>query len=241
MKLIPSIEFEDEHIIVVNKPAGLLTLPDRYDSNKPNLVSFLKKKYPEIYVVHRLDKETSGIMIFAKNAESHKHLSNQFQERKVEKIYHAFVFGTPLENTGLIKNYLVEDPFQPGVMRVAPKGKLSITAWQTLETFKTYSILEATIHTGRMHQIRVHMKNLGHPLMVDAIYGHEEAFYLSSLKGRAFRLGKYEEEAPLVSRTTLHAKKLALFHPADETWRTFEVPYPKDLNALYKQLKKWAS
>ncbi len=232
--------YEDDDLIIVNKPSRMLTIPDRFDATKPNLFAELNKKYGKIYTVHRLDKETSGLICFAKNEESHRHLSQQFQERTTEKFYHAFVIGVPFKDSGIIDNCVAPDERRQGAMRIVKKGKQAITHWSVVKKFNGYSILEAKIETGRMHQIRLHFQSIGHPLVVDSLYSPHDKFMVSSIK-RRYSQGKWDEERPLVDRSTLHAKKLTCLHPKTGKEVTFEVPYPKDLLALDKQLSKYAA
>lgn len=240
MKLKIDIIHEDEALLVVNKPAELLTIPDRFDATKLNLVGLLAQHYPEkIWVVHRLDRETSGIICFAKTEEAHKNLSHQFFDRTVDKIYLALVDGKPNPLEGTINAPIGPHPTLPGKMTVIRGGKSAITDYKVLEVFKAYSLVEATIHTGRTHQIRVHFKHLGYPLAVDPLYGKRVGFYLSEVKNRKYQLGKEQEERPLMSRTTLHAFRLTLDHPNTGERIAFEAALPKDFQAVVSQLEKW--
>lgn len=238
----PEILYEDAALVLVNKPSGLLTIPDRHNPEKANLQDLLARKYERIFTVHRLDRETSGIICFARTAEAHAVLSKSFQERTVEKKYLAFVSGNVADDTGVIETGLAPDPMNPGKMKVTKGGKKSVTAYKVLERFKTCSFVEASIMTGRMHQIRVHFKSIGHPCYVDKLYGKNEAIYIRDIKQRNLKTSKYadETELPLVSRTTLHASQLKLRHPVTGMNMTFEAPLPKDLRALLNQLRKWA-
>lgn len=240
MKLNPEILYEDEALIIVNKPPNLLTIPDRFDQNKPNLYAWLSAQYEEkIYIVHRIDRETSGAICFAKTEATHRHLSQQFEKRTVEKIYLALVEGVPNPPEGEIDKPIGAHPTQAGLMTVIRSGKRALTLYQTVETFKAFALMEADIKTGRTHQIRVHFKSIGHPLMIDALYGKREGFYVSEIKGRKYNLTKEVEERPLMSRTTLHAHRLTLDHPLTEERLSFEVPLHKDFQAILKQLRKW--
>jgi 23S rRNA pseudouridine955/2504/2580 synthase/23S rRNA pseudouridine1911/1915/1917 synthase len=234
------IVFEDDHILVVEKPAFLLSIPDRFVPEKENLLDLLRQGREEVFTVHRLDRETSGIMVFAKTREAHRELSMQFEKRTVSKKYLVLVDGRVQDEEGRIELALQENPAKPGTMRVASKGKPSLTLYRVLERFKGYTLLEADIQTGRTHQIRVHFTAIGHPLAVDPIYGQREAFFLSQIKGRKFRLGKFEEERPLMTRTTLHAYRLQFLHPDSGEAVDFQCEWPKDFAALVKQMRKWA-
>lgn len=232
---------EDENIVVINKPAGLLSIPDRYTPDKPNAWHATSQLLAiELWVVHRLDKDTSGVLCFAKNENAHQHLNVQFQNRTVQKEYLALVNGTltnelPIEVSLGIK----EHPSKLGTMITVSKGKSSKTTFEVIDRFRHFTLLKATPLSGRTHQIRVHLQAIGHPLMVDPIYSNVDAFYLSSLKGRKYSQKKGEEEKPLISRLTLHAERLTLKHPENDTEISFHAPPPKDLKAVINQLRKW--
>lgn len=240
MKVKIEILFEDEALLIVNKPPDLLTIPDRFDISKPNLYHLLSEQYEEkIYIVHRIDRETSGIICFAKTEEAHKHLSQQFEGRTVNKTYLALVEGKPNPPEGTIDKPIGPHPTQAGIMTVMKSGKSAVTDYKTIEVFKAFSLVEANIKTGRTHQIRVHFKSIGHPLAVDPLYGKREVFYLSEIKHRSYQLGKDQEERPLMSRTTLHAYQLTLEHPGTGERMSFQAPLPKDFQAVVNQLNKW--
>lgn len=240
MKSKLEIVYEDEALLIANKPAELLTIPDRFDATKPNLVGLLSTYYSDkIWVVHRLDRETSGIICFAKTEEAHKNLSQQFFNRTVDKIYLALVDGKPGTETGTIDAPIGPHPTLPGKMTVIRTGKAALTDYKILDVFKAFSLVEAHIHTGRTHQVRVHFKHIGHPLAVDPLYGKRAAFFLSEVKNRKYQLGKEQEERPLMSRTSLHAYQLTLDHPLTAEQMTFSAPLPKDFQAVLNQLEKW--
>lgn len=239
MKHRLEIIYEDSSLVVLNKPAGLLSIPDRHDPEKPNLYQMLLERYGDILIVHRLDKGTSGAIVYARTPEAHRSLSYQFEQRQVQKIYLALVEGIPYPSEGTIEKALAPHPTQAGKMIVSNKGKAAVTQYQTTETFRNYSAVEVDIQTGRTHQIRVHMSAIGHPVLADALYSQREAFYLSEIKGRRFNLSKEEEERPLLSRPALHAARLTLKHPETSRKMVFEAPLPKDMRATLNQLRKW--
>ena len=235
-----AILYEDEAIVIVSKPSGVLTIPDRFDATKLNLYHFLKHKFGEIYTVHRIDRETSGIVCFARTLEAHKSLSRHFEERSAEKYYLALVEGRMHAAEGIIDKPIAESQTEPGKMVIARRGKESVTHWSVLEEFDHYTLIEADIKTGRMHQIRIHLKSEGYPLAIDSVYGRKESFLLSDVKLRKFRQGKFsEEERPLMSRTTLHAYRLVLTHPTTQAKMNFVCEPPKDFQAVISQLRKW--
>ena len=233
------IIFEDDHIVVVNKPAGMLTLQDRYSPDKPNLAKLLSNSYPEIFTVHRLDKETSGILLFAKNEKAHKKFSQLFEKRKIQKFYLTVVDGKPFEPTGTIDKKIAPTPNHKDRMRIDKRGKESITKYKVLESFKDFSLLEVEILTGRTHQIRVHLESEGIPLSSDPMYSRRTALFASDIKGRKFRAKKNIEERPLIGRSILHAWKLSFEHPITKETIDLEAAIPKDIRAVVNQLKKW--
>ncbi len=234
--------FEDEHLLVLSKPAGWLSVPDRYDPTIPSLSQVLREKREWVAPVHRLDKDTSGIICFAKSEDTHKELNTQFRERTVDKIYQAIVLGVPSSEAGEITAPLLPHPAKPGRMIVHHgEGKAAHTKYKTLESFQGAAWLEIDLLTGRTHQIRVHLAHIGYPLLVDPFYGTKDRFFVSEIKGRRYRLGKGEEERPLLKRTSLHAQKLTFTHPANGERLTFSAEMPKDMRATLQQLRKWAA
>jgi 23S rRNA pseudouridine1911/1915/1917 synthase len=231
-----TIIFESDDFIALNKPSGLLSIPDR-EGKEVSLKSMLLEKYENIFTVHRLDKDTSGLIVFAKNEAAHRHLSIQFEERQTEKIYLGFVLGSPVNSKGTINLPIAENTVKRGVMIINRRGKESITDYEVLENFGLYSWVRFRIHTGRTHQIRVHMKDLGHPIVCDELYGDGKPLLLSSLKSK-FKLSKTElEERPLLNRLALHAYQLN-FSDLAEKRIELEAPLHKDLKASLQQLEK---
>jgi RluA family pseudouridine synthase len=239
MKSAPKIIFQDDDIVIVNKPHNYLSIPDRFTPTKPNLLSFLNKKFEKVFIVHRLDKETSGIICFALNEESHRNLSLQFEKRTTEKIYLALVTGSMHNESGVIDKPIAKHGVVSGKMIVASRGKPSVTHYKVAERFRNYTLLEMNIKTGRMHQIRVHLQSESYPLAVDSMYGGQNGFLLSKVKLRRYKSGKNGEEKPLMSRCTLHSFRLTLDHPTTKERVSFEAELPKDFSAVIKQLRKW--
>ena len=229
------ILYEDDYLIVVNKPARFLTIPDRYDKTIPSLIGTLSLKRDKVFVNHRLDKETSGLILFTKTEEAHKALSLDFENRELEKHYKAIVHGLPAEEIGLIN--LPVAPKRGKGMIVSDDGKEALTKYRLLESFNRFSLLEVKLLTGRQHQIRLHMKAIGCQIVCDKLYGDGEPFYLSSIK-RRMHLKSDEEERPLLSRVGLHASELKFSHPISRAKIEFEAPLPKDMKALVHQLSK---
>lgn len=231
----PEIIFENDFFVVINKPSGVLSVPDRKQS-EPSLKDMLLAKYGNIYTVHRLDKDTSGIIVFAKDEETHKTLSKMFEERTVEKFYVGLVIGQLYNNEGTVNAAIMQHPADNGTMIVNAKGKPSITDYKVLEQFKQFCWVQFQIHTGRTHQIRVHTKHIGNSIACDVLYGDGKPVLLSSIK-KKFKLSKYaEEEKPILNRLALHAHELKFTFNNQEYNFTAEIS--KDLRALLQQLRK---
>ncbi|MCB2206215.1 RluA family pseudouridine synthase [bacterium] len=208
---------EDDHIIVVHKPAGLLTMGTQ--SNKTStvyavLTDYVRKGYSKsrkrIFIVHRLDKDTSGVLVFAKSGEVKRQLQEGWQD--VEKRYVAVVHGVPKKVSGIEVSYLAENAAHiVYVTNDREYGKLSKTSWRILESHGDHSLLELRLLTGRKHQIRVHLAEMGHPVLGDRMYGHPKG----GRRGLA-----------------LHARSLSFIHPATGERVTFEAEAPQDLLQL---------
>jgi 23S rRNA pseudouridine955/2504/2580 synthase/23S rRNA pseudouridine1911/1915/1917 synthase len=230
------IIFENEQFIAINKPSGLLSIPDRMGKDI-SLKDLLKEKLGAIYTVHRLDRDTSGIIVFAKSEESHKELSILFEGRTMEKYYVGLVYGNMMTPKGSIDAPIMEHPGKATKMMTHAKGKVSLTDYEVLEAFRSYSWVQFQIHTGRTHQIRVHMQHIGHSIVCDPIYGDGKPILLSALK-RNFKLAKVaDEERPILNRLALHSQRLK-FTLNDETF-DLVAEVPKDLRAVLQQLRKW--
>ena len=233
---LPEILFENDDVVILNKPSGLLSIPDR-EGKEVSVKSMLIAKYGAIFTVHRLDKDTSGVILFAKHEAAHKQLSVAFEDRQVEKYYSGIVTGGLYEKKKTINEPIMEHPAKNGTMIIHAKGKPSVTDYEVLEEFKRFSYLQFQIHTGRTHQIRVHMKNEGHPIICDPLYGDGTPILLSSLK-KKFKLSKnVEEERPIMNRLALHASRLVIDIPG-MTKMDVTAELPKDMRALLQQLRK---
>lgn len=236
MKIADIIIAENEEWVALNKPSGLLSIPDR-EGKEVSLKQLLNEKYGEIFTVHRLDKDTSGLIIFAKKEASHKHLSKQFEVRQTKKIYLGLVHGSLMNKLGSIDAPIAEHPARNGTMIVHRKGKEALTDYMVLEDFRIYSLVQFHIHTGRTHQIRVHMKDAGHPIVCDPLYGDGKPILVSSLKQK-FKLSKdAEEERPILNRLALHAFQLS-FTDCKDHLIELEAPLHKDFRATLMQLQK---
>lgn len=237
-RLKSAIIYEDDSLVALNKASGILAIPDRFDKDVPSLLDQLRRKYQDILAVHRLDKDTSGIIIFAKDADSHRFLNSQFQNRKVVKKYWALVNGQPLEDQGKITASIGSHPTKKGIMCVHKNGKKALTHYQIIEKIGPFSELEVLIETGRTHQIRVHLQYIQHPLAYDPIYGGKEPILLSKFK-KKYNENRTQIERPLLSRLSLHAKQLIIQHPRLDKELDLQAPLSKDLQVCVKQLKKY--
>ncbi len=230
------ILFENEDFLLVNKPPHLATLDERTADRGGSVLRLAKEYNPALQAAHRLDKETSGVLAFAKNPAAYRHLSMQFEHRQVTKRYHAVAGG--IHDLDSISVYLPILPLKNGTAVKIDKleGKIAETIFNTLKVYRGYTLIECMPITGRMHQIRIHLSCLKAPIVNDPQYGGEPIF-LSSLK-RKFNLKKDTEEQPLIQRVALHAHALS-FRLMDGEPVRIEAPYPKDFEVLVKQLNKF--
>ena len=217
----------------------MLTIPDRYDPEIENLYGSLKSYKGDIFINHRLDKDTSGLILFSKTEEAHKTMSAQFENREIEKIYLAILTNTPDIESGKIDMPISKsNSVKKGVV-IDPKGKEAITYYQVVESFARHALVRLKIETGRMHQIRVHMKSIYCPLVCDNIYGDGRPFLLSHVKHK-YKRNKHDVERPLLSRVGLHSHRLSIKHPESGEEMCFEQELPKDMRAVVNQLRKLA-
>ncbi|MDP4282987.1 MAG: RluA family pseudouridine synthase [Bacteroidota bacterium] len=231
------IIFENDDFVAVNKEPGMFTIPDRHDETQLSLYKILTQKYGKIFIVHRLDRDTSGLILFAKNEISHKFLSKLFEQRNIEKKYLGIVRGSMPAKKGSVNEPIAEHPFRKGEMAVNKKGKPSLTDYEMIEDYGIYSLVQFDIHSGRTHQIRVHTKFVGHPIICDAVYGDSKPVLLSSFK-KKYKLSQHDDdERPIIKRLGLHSHKLS-FTDLHHTKHTIEAELPKDMKALLQQLKK---
>jgi RluA family pseudouridine synthase len=204
-----NILYQDEHLLVVDKPAGLPVLPDGWEKDAPDLVKLVEEQYGKVFVVHRLDKITSGVMVFARDPETHRALNIQFESRKAQKTYHAIIEGNPKWEEKTAKHPLRANVgHKHRTMVDAKNGKPSETRFRVIKRYPDSALVEAQPMTGRTHQIRVHAYALGHPLVGDTLYGAQEI---------------YESTRPM-----LHAQALSFIHPAINESVKFTSPHPPD-------------
>lgn len=227
------ILFENDDLIAINKPPFVSSLDER-EGGGPNILRMARQYADDAQVCHRLDKETSGVLLIAKNAESYRSVSMQFERRKVKKIYHAVI-----EGNHAFTDLKVELPIlnlgNKNVSINRQDGKDALTYFQSLTYFRHYTLVECRPVTGRMHQIRIHLATQRASIAGDELYGGKPVM-LSHLK-RGYHLGKEQEEQPIMKRFALHARSTTFKLLSGEEL-TVEAPYPKDLATLLKLLEK---
>lgn len=207
----------DEHILVINKPAGIPVLPDGWEQDAPYLVKMLEEEFGKVFTVHRLDKTTSGVMVFARTAESHRALNIQFENHEAEKVYHAIMEGEPKWNEKVAKFPLRANVGKKHRTAVDDKnGKPSETRYRILKRYQEAALVEARPMTGRTHQVRVHAYALGHPLLGDTLYS--------------------ASETDLIARPALHAYSLTITHPVTQERLAFKAEHPEDFVSALKRL-----
>ena len=234
----PTVLYHDENIIAINKPSGWLSIPDRHDPEIISVRSWLEARGEKVFMVHRIDRDTSGLLLIARNEAAHKYYNGLFQNRTLNKNYYGLVTGSFEEEEGVYDQPIEEHPTIPGKMRVGRKGKSAITHYLVEERFRGYSWVRFQIETGRTHQIRVHLQNAGHSLVGDPLYGSADPILLSAFK-KKFKLSKAdEEERPLLSRLALHAYSVELIDMSGRE-QLLTAPLAKDLDTTLKQLRKW--
>jgi 23S rRNA pseudouridine1911/1915/1917 synthase len=245
--------YEDADLIAVNKPARLAVIPGRdeddcllYQLGRQIGLPATGDADPRLRVVHRLDKDTSGVIVFAKTLEAQRALSGQFQKQQTAKQYLALVVGRPTEPMGTVDAPLGAHPSSPLRRAVVRHGgRPAVTDWVIEQKFREYTLLRVFPKTGKTHQIRVHLKHAGFPLAIDPLYNEQRVgkplkgepkpgIYLSKFK-RDYRPNRDQKEFPLIDRLTLHAEKLELKKPDGTPLQLTAVP-PKDFRAVLNML-----
>lgn len=203
-----SVLFADEQLVVVNKPSGLLSVPGRAPEHQDSVVARLRQQHSYVEAVHRLDMDTSGVLVCALNKSAERHLKGQFQARQTHKGYQALIWGAPEALSGQVDLPLICDwPNRPRQKVCHQEGKAALTHYKVTEQADTYSRVEMTPVTGRSHQLRVHMQALGCPILGDRFYAHEQALAAAG-------------------RLMLHAHWLTLNHPVSGEKMRLEAPLP---------------
>ncbi|MCH2266221.1 MAG: RNA-binding S4 domain-containing protein [SAR324 cluster bacterium] len=243
------ILYEDEHLIVINKAARVVVHPSAGHASG-TLVNFILHHCQDLSgiggvlrpgIVHRIDKDTSGVLVVAKTDEAHLHLSNQFKQHSVKRQYQALVWGVPQKGHGVVKAYLGRHPVRrkdisiiendDSEEREIKKGKHAVTHWRVLKRFEFSALLACRLETGRTHQIRVHLTSIGHPLIGDPQYGK------SPLK----KLADVSAELRIIitnfHRQALHAEILGFEHPVSGEWLECKAPFPDDFKKLLKAIQ----
>ncbi len=216
--------WSDPAVLAVNKPAGLRVIPDGYDPTLPTLAALLQPEWGKLWIVHRLDKDTSGVLLFARSAEAHRVLNGQFAQRSVTKIYHALTVGEPAWDTQTINQPLrINGDRAHRTIVDQHNGKPAQTDVRILRRFETYSLVEARPHSGYTHQIRTHLAFVGLPLLGDPLYQYPPTWQGVKVE---------RSTAPAIQRTALHAFQIEFAHPTRGQTLTFLAPYPDDFSAL---------
>ncbi len=215
----------DDALLAVNKPAGLPTLPDGWQPDAPYLVGRLQAEQGRLWVVHRLDRGTSGVLLLARSADAHRSLDRQFAAHAVDKVYHALVAGAPAWDEQTVRLPLLANGDRKHRTVVDPRrGRPALTRCQALERFAGCALVEARPETGRTHQIRAHLAALGHPLLADPLYTRA-GIVLPDIA------------PPLIERPALHAVSLTIAHPVTGQALTLVAPYPTDFSDALRRLR----
>lgn len=237
MKAQFPILYLDDSIIAIDKPAGVLAIPDHWDPEVPVAQQMLAKEYGTLLPVHRIDKDTTGVLLYARTQDAHRTLNERFSTRQVEKVYLAIVSGEPEHD-----EWEIDAPLRPDGDRMhrtiidMSKGKPALTRFEVVERFRGFALVRALPETGRTHQIRVHLAASRLPILADALYGDAEPLMLSKLKRRW--KGDAFEEKPVIARSALHASKVTFLHPTSGMRLEIEAPLPRDFRAALNQLRK---
>jgi 23S rRNA pseudouridine955/2504/2580 synthase len=237
---IPKIQdlilFENHDIFVVNKPPFISSLDER-EGGEINMLRLARTYSGDAQICHRLDKETSGALIFAKHPEAYRAISIQFEKRQIKKTYHAVVHGLH-QLSDFEVNLPILNLGNKNVTISKKDGKPALTIFNSIKYFRHYTLVECNPVTGRMHQIRIHLGTQKASIAGDEMYGGKPVF-LSEIK-RGYRLGKDQEELPLMKRFALHAREVTFKTPEGEDVKVM-APYPKDFETLLKLLDKFDS
>lgn len=225
---------EDENLIVINKPPFVSSL-DQREGDEINILRLAKRYHEDAQVCHRLDKDTSGVLLIAKNPETYRAVSIEFERRRVKKVYHAIIEGTHTFDD-LLVDLPILNQGNKNVSIDRANGKRAETFFKSIQYFKHYTLVECRPVTGRMHQIRIHLATQRASIVGDAMYKGKPV-YLSQIKKRGFTMSKSQEEQPIMKRFALHSRTVAFSIEGKDY--AFEAEYPKDFATLLKQLEKF--
>ena len=228
------IIFEDEEIMIINKPAGLVVHPGSGNKSGTLVNALLSHNeelsfLPRAGIVHRLDKDTSGIMVISKSEISYLNLIEQLKERSVKRTYLAIVLGAPLDNK-IINKPIGRHPKIRTKQAVTHNGKEAITRFSVLESLEGYSLLRVNLETGRTHQIRVHLSHIGYPIVGDPVYGNRSKFSPGSNEAFKKVISSFKRQA-------LHAEEIELIHPSSKELISFKASMPSDMQTLLDDIK----
>jgi 23S rRNA pseudouridine1911/1915/1917 synthase len=236
--------YYDEHIIVIDKPSGLVVHPGagNTDNTLANGLLYRFGKLPHVPdrlrpgIVHRLDKDTSGVLVAVRTPEAFEYLKAQFKNRETRKTYFALVHGVPRFTSNIIDEPVKAAVIRAGSMKmeIAPDGKPSLTTYETVEELGDYALLKVKPETGRTHQIRVHLAHIGHPVLCDPKYGRESRIMKSTVTKDP------DDDSPLLDRLALHAHELSFRHPATEEQVVFSSPFPSELNDFREFMREFS-
>ncbi len=235
----PTVLFEDASVIAFDKPSGLLVAPDRSDTTKPSLMGWARRTVSTpVFNVHRVDRDTSGIVLCAKTRDALRVLCRSFDGPGVEKRYLALVRGRPSWDERRVDLALAPDPENPNRMRADRNGKPSSTEFRVLTRWRGYAKVEALPLSMRTHQIRVHLASLGCPIVSDRYYGGGRPFYLSEIK-RDYKQKPDRPENPMMGRLALHAASLSFRHPTTGAAVVVRAPLPHDFEVAFRYLDRF--
>ena len=239
---LPAVVYEDDALIAFDKPSGMLVAPGGVEDEAPDLMTRLHAQCsPEWFNAHRLDRDSSGVLLVAKSRDIVRVLTKIWSSGEVRKAYRALVHGAPADNEGVMRARIAPDRRRPGRMRVASyadSGKPAETHYRILQRWRRHSLVAAEPITGRTHQIRVHLHALGAPIVADPLYGPHTPLLLSDLK-RGYKFKRDEPERPLMGRLALHALTLTLPHPVTGERLTIEAPLPRAFAVSIKYLDRY--